>query len=458
MHDLIRIFIDDNDFTEIGANRHNPDAQEPATHGAGVITGYGAINGRNCAVFAQDKSVKGGTIGKSHGEKIAYLIRWAIKTKQPIIGIFNSAGARVQEGIVSVEATAEVVKESVNASGYIPSIAIVVGPCAGGAAYLPVLFDFVIMVENSGTLFLTGPKIIDRVLQQKVSNEELGGFSIHAIKSGLVHFGVKSVREAFELTTRLLKFLPNHYQEQRIKQKSVNSNKINWIKLLENKWNFEVDVEKVIAGIVDDADQVVYNKLYAPNVHCSFCFLDGRSIGVVANQALQMGGCMDVNATNKALRFIQICDAYNIPLLFILNSPGFLPGKIEEENRILGAGAKLFNVVVTSTIPRITLIIGKGTGGSYGGMNCRNLGADLIYAWPSAKFKVMGKDAALSILKDEEDEAHDFSSPYWAANEGIIDDVIMPEESRSVLINGFRMLEQKVVKNPAKKRTILPMN
>ena len=444
--------------------------------GDGVITGYGEINGRLVYVFSQDFTVFGGSLSETHAEKICKIMDMAMKNGAPVIGLNDSGGARIQEGVNSLGGYADIFYRNTLASGVIPQISAIMGPCAGGAVYSPAITDFILMVENTSYMFVTGPNVVKTVTQENVSAEELGGASAHSTKSGVTHFACANEMEAIKHIKRLLSYIPQNCEDTApvypYELKKDESRKVLDVIIPENP-NHPYDIRDVVRGIVDEESFLEVHENYADNIVVGFARIAGRSIGIVGNQPQSMAGVLDNNASVKAARFVRFCDSFNVPLLVLVDVPGFLPGTDQEWNGIITNGAKLLYAFSEATVPRITVITRKAYGGAYDVMNSKHIGADLNYAWPTAEIAVMGaKGAAEIIFKKEIAEAVDpeaklqekvdeytakFANPYRAAHRGFIDEVIFPSETRIKLIKAFKMLENKVDKLPRKKHGNIPL-
>lgn len=471
----IQLLFDKNSFEEYDAFVFSRIDEKPI-HGDGIIIGVGKINKRSVAIFAEDIQVHGGTSGEEHSKKLIKIIDICIKNKIPLIGFLASGGGRIQEGILSMEITSKALRKFIQLSGYVPTITVAYGACAGGAAYLCASSDFNIMVENESFMLLTGPKVVEKVLNQKTTKEELGGTSIHGFKTGNASFVVKNELSVFEKIKKLLSFLPQYYNADVLANKykpSITDKRFELNTILPEQESETYDVSKIIHSLVDNEDLFEINELFAPNIITAFAQLGGRNIGIIANQSAFLGGTFDIDALKKSTRHQQICDAYNIPLLFLLDSPGIMPGVEQEQNGLITFGAKLFHILATLTVPRITLITRKAIGGAFGVMNPKGMGADYNLAWASAEIAVVGAGASLDIIyhkealasnnpsefmkQKKEDFSHQFLNPYVAAKYGFIDEVILPEDSRIKLIKAFKMLENKSENNLPKKRNIIPM-
>jgi len=476
----LSLLLDEGSFEEIGrlvAHRSTQFGLEKQIYlGDGVVTGYGTINGRLVYVFSQDFTVFGGSLSETHAEKICKIMDLAMKNGAPVIGLNDSGGARIQEGVVSLGGYADIFYRNTLASGVIPQISAVMGPCAGGAVYSPAITDFIMMVENTSYMFVTGPNVVKTVTHEDVTSEELGGAMTHATKSGVTHFTCANEVECIEYLKRILTYIPQNCEEAPPKYECFQSatapiKELNTI-VPENP-NQPYDIKEVIEWVCDKDSFFEVHKNFAENIVVGFAFLDGRSIGVIANQPAVLAGVLDINASTKAARFVRFCDAFNIPLLVFEDVPGFLPGTDQEWNAIITNGAKLLFAFSEATVPRITVITRKAYGGAYDVMNSKHIGADINYAWPTAEIAVMGpKGAAEIIFKREIAKAEDpeaklqekvqeytdtFANPYKAAARGFIDEVIIPQDTRKKLIRAFKMLENKVDSLPKKKHGNIPL-
>jgi propionyl-CoA carboxylase beta chain len=440
-----------------------------------VVTGYGTVNGRLIYIFAQDFTVFGGSLSETHAEKICKVMDLAVKVGAPIIGLNDSGGARIQEGVRSLGGYADIFYRNVQASGVIPQLSAIMGPCAGGAVYSPAMTDFTMMVEDTSYMFVTGPNVVKTVTNETVTSEELGGASTHATKSGVAHVTSPNDVECLEDLKRLLSYLPQNNKETPKKLPFELKDEIRDVlsDILPDSANKPYDMHDVIKGIIDKESFYEIHKNYAENILVGFARLGGRSIGIVANQPMFLAGVLDVNSSKKAARFVRFCDAFNIPLLVLEDVPGFLPGTDQEWRGIIVHGAKLLYAFSEATVPRVTVITRKAYGGAYDVMNSKHIGADMNFAWPSAEIAVMGaKGAAEIIFKKEINSAEDkeskwkekeaeyaelFANPYSAAERGFIDEVILPKDTRRKLIKAFSMLEDKKVNTPKRKHGNIPL-
>jgi propionyl-CoA carboxylase beta chain len=475
----LTLLLDEGSFQEIGAfvtHRSNDFGLEKQRFlGDGVVTGYGTIDGRLVYVFSQDFTVFGGSLSETHAQKICRIMDLAMENGAPVIGLNDSGGARIQEGVVSLGGYADIFYRNVRASGVIPQFSLIMGPCAGGAVYSPALTDFVSMVEGTSYMFVTGPNVVKTVTNEDVSSEDLGGASVHSTRSGVAHFAAANEAEAIQHLRRLLSYIPQNCEEKAPEAPYAGGSEIRkqLAELVPANPNQPYDMREVIQGVVDDNSFLEVHAGFAGNIIVGFARLAGKSIGVVANQPAVLAGVLDVHASQKGARFVRFCDAFNIPLLVFEDVPGFLPGTDQEWNAIITNGAKLLYAFSEATVPRITVITRKAYGGAYDVMNSKHIGADMNYAWPTAEIAVMGARGAAEIifrseieaaadkaaaLKGKEDEyAGMFANPYRAAERGYVDEVILPEETRERLIRAFRMLEGKVRNLPRKKHGNIPL-
>ena len=476
----IHFLLDDASFEEIGmlvTHRSNDFGLEKEKYlGDGVVTGYGTINGRLVYVFSQDFTVFGGSLSETHAEKICKIMDLAMKNGAPVIGLNDSGGARIQEGVVSLGGYADIFYRNVRASGVIPQLSAIMGPCAGGAVYSPAITDFILMVENTSYMFVTGPNVVKTVTHEEVTSEELGGAMTHATKSGVTHFACANEIECINHVKQLLSYVPQNCEENAPSLPYENSGselrkELNAI--IPQNANQPYDIREVISGVTDTDSFLEVHKHFADNIVVGFARLAGRSIGIVANQPAVLAGVLDINASTKAARFVRFCDCFNIPLLVFEDVPGFLPGTDQEWNAIITNGAKLLYAFSEATVPRITVITRKAYGGAYDVMNSKHIGADMNYAWPSAEIAVMGAKGAAEIIfkneiasstdkdgkwKEKEAEYQNmFANPYRAAERGFVDEVIKPEQTREKLIKAFKMLENKAEKLPKKKHGNIPL-
>lgn len=443
--------------------------------GDGVVTGYGKLVGRLVYAFSQDFTVLGGSLAEAHAEKICKIMDLAMKNGAPVIGLNDSGGARIQEGVVSLGGYADIFYRNTLASGVIPQLSAIMGPCAGGAVYSPALTDFILMVENTSYMFVTGPNVVKTVTNEDVTAEELGGADTHAAKSGVTHFACENEVDAINHLKQLITYVPSNCEEEapRFPYTAGNESREKLNRIIPANPNQPYDIREVIAETTDSDTFLEVHKDYAENIVVGFARLAGRSIGVVANQPAVLAGVLDVNASKKGARFVRFCDAFNIPLLVFEDVPGFLPGTDQEWNAIITNGAKLLYAFSEATVPRVTVITRKAYGGAYDVMNSKHIGADMNFAWPTSEIAVMGaKGAAEIIFRKEISEASDseaklkekeaeyaelFANPYSAAARGYVDEVIKPDQTRERLIRAFDMLENKVDNLPKKKHGNIPL-
>jgi propionyl-CoA carboxylase beta chain len=475
----LHFLLDEGSFQEIGmlvTHRSTDFGMEKENYpGDGVVTGYGTINGRFVYVFSQDFTVFGGSLSETHAEKICKVMDLAMKNGAPVVGLNDSGGARIQEGVVSLGGYADIFYRNTMASGVIPQISAIMGPCAGGAVYSPAITDFILMVENTSYMFVTGPNVVKTVTHEVVTSEELGGATTHATKSGVTHFACPNEIDAIQHIKKLLSYMPQNCEERAPALPYESSNELRPAlgDLMPENSSQPYDIREVIGHVIDTDSFLEVHKDFAENIVVGFARLAGRSIGIVANQPAFLAGVLDIHSSTKGARFVRFCDSFNIPLLVFEDVPGFLPGTDQEWNAIIINGAKLLYAFSEATVPRITVITRKAYGGAYDVMNSKHIGADMNFAWPSAEIAVMGaKGAAEIIFKREINSAEDkeakwlemeqlysytFANPYRAAERGFVDEVIDPAETRIKLIYAFKMLENKVVNNPRKKHGNIPL-
>ncbi|RPI73295.1 MAG: acyl-CoA carboxylase subunit beta [Ignavibacteriales bacterium] len=444
--------------------------------GDGVVTGTARIDGRPVVIFSQDFTVFGGSLSEAHAEKIVKIMKLAMKTGVPVIGINDSGGARIQEGVVSLGGYADIFLLNTLASGVVPQISLVMGPCAGGAVYSPAITDFIFMVKNSSYMFVTGPNVVKTVTHEDVSFEDLGGAETHAAKSGVSHFIYNNEIETLAGVRKLMSFLPLNFMDRSPKTEFDPNNAVHDERLdsiIPDSPNKPYDMKEIINLLVDDNDFFEVHSGYAENIIVGFGRIGGRSVGIVANQPEVLAGVLDINASVKGARFVRFCDAFNIPILVLVDVPGFLPGTEQEWNGIIRHGSKLLYAFCEATVPKVTVITRKAYGGAYDVMNSKHIRGDFNFAWPSAEIAVMGPKGAVEIIfKKEISKAKDpeaelkkkldeyiekFANPYIAAERGYIDDVILPGDTKLKLINSFNLLETKVDKNPRKKHGNIPL-
>ena len=456
--------------TNFGMDKSHPD-------GDGVVTGCGTIEGRPVYVFAQDFTVSGGSLSKTMSEKICKVMDMALRNGAPCIGLNDSGGARIQEGIDALAGYGEIFERNILASGVVPQISAILGPCAGGAVYSPALTDFTFMVKNTSYMFLTGPAVVKSVTGEEVSQEELGGASVHASKSGVAHFAAENEQEAIATIRELLSYLPqNNLESAPFLETADPVNRVDDAlnAIIPDNPNKSYDMYQVIRSIVDDGRFLEIHKDFAKNMIVGFAHMNGRSVGIVANQPGVLAGVLDINASRKAARFVRFCDAFNIPLVTLVDVPGFLPGTQQEYGAIITNGAKLLYAFGEATVPKVTVTLRKAYGGAHIVMSCKQLRGDVNYAWPSAQIAVMGADGAVNVLhakemkenpqqasaifEEKKKEYEDlFSNPYQAAQKGYIEDVIEPRNTRFRVIRALEQLAGKQASVPAKKHDNLPL-
>ncbi|HWH01159.1 MAG TPA: acyl-CoA carboxylase subunit beta [Pilimelia sp.] len=478
----IALLLDPDSFVELDElARHrstNFGLERTRPYGDGVVTGYGTVDGRPVCVFAQDFTVFGGSLGEVFGEKIIKVMDLAMKTGCPIIGINDSGGARIQEGVVSLGRYGEIFFRNVRASGVIPQISLVMGPCAGGAVYSPAVTDFTVMVDGTSHMFITGPDVIKTVTGEDVAMEELGGARTHNTRSGNAHYLAADEDDAIEYVRALLSYLPSNNLDEPPAW-SVDSTMeltdadVELDTLIPDSANQPYDMHRVIEGVLDDGEFLEVQALYAQNIVVGFGRVEGRPVGVVANQPLHFAGCLDIAASEKAARFVRTCDAFNIPVLTFVDVPGFLPGTGQEWDGIIRRGAKLIYAYAEATVPKVTVITRKAYGGAYDVMGSKHLGADLNFAWPTAQIAVMGAQGAVNILYRAELKAADdpaalraekiaeyeetLANPYLAAERGYVDAVIRPAQTRVQVVRALRTLRTKRESLPPKKHGNIPL-
>jgi len=458
-------------FKEIGAFAGEPE-QNP---GEGVVTGYGLINGREVYVYAQDFTVSGGSLGRMHSQKTCKVLDLAMRTGTPIIGLNDSGGARIQEGVDALNGFGEILYRNTMASGVIPQICVIMGPCAGGAVYSPALMDFIFMVQGTGQMFITGPQVIQVVTGEDVSMEELGGAITHSEISGVAHFTGENEESCLDMVKKLLSYLPANNQEKPpvlpVKAPAVNQEEL--LCIIPDQSYLTYDVKKIINVIVDDSEFFEVYPQYAKNAVIGFGRIGGHSMGIVANQPDYLAGCLDLNASIKISRFVRFCDAFNIPLITFMDVPGFLPGTAQEFGGIIRHGAKILYAYAEASVPKVTIILRKAYGGAYIAMCSSSLRCDIVYAWPTAEIAVMGPESAVNITHRHdienaedpvekkrsliEDYQEKFSNPYVATSRGYVDDVIDPRETRQKIIDAIKILQSKQEFHLKKKHGNIPI-
>lgn len=442
----------------------------------GVITGWGTVDGRKVFVFSQDFTVMGGALGEVFAEKLHKVMDLALATGAPMVGLNDGAGARIQEGVVSLDGYGGIFYRNVQASGVIPQISVILGPCAGGAVYSPAMTDFIFMVREKSHMFITGPDVVKTVTGEEVTLEELGGAGSHSSKSGVASFVANSEEEVLDQVKDLLAFLPSNNLEQSPQiEADDDPDRLcpALTTILPDSSNVPYDMKQVIAEVVDDGDFLEYHAAWGRSIVCGFARIDGRPVGVVGNQPMMLAGVLDIESSEKAARFVRTCDAFNVPLLTFVDVPGFLPGVDQEYGGIIRHGAKLLYAYCEATVPRIQVITRKAYGGAYVVMDSKGVGCDLSYAWPSAELAVMGPQGAVEIIHRRElaeaanpeerrvelvdDYTERLANPYLAAERGYIDDVIDPAETRRKVVAGFRLLESKRERIPERKHGNVPL-
>lgn len=471
----IDLFLDPGSFNEINVFSSTTDIKDLKNPGEGVVTGYGTVNGRKVYVFAQDFTVAGGSLGLVHAEKICKVLDLAMRTGDPVIGLEDSGGARIQEGVDALKGYGEIFYRNTIASGVIPQISVIMGPCAGGAVYSPALTDFIFMVRETSQMFITGPQVIKAVTGEEVSMEQLGGADTHNSTSGVAHFAAEDEEQCIAMIKQLLSFLPANNLEEPPQFEAAlpagDSGEL--LEVVPDQPHMSYDVKKIIKLVVDRGEFFEVQADYARNGVVGFARLDGKSVGIIANQPDHLAGCLDINVSDKIARFVRFCDSFNIPLVTFMDVPGFLPGTAQEYGGIIRHGAKMLYAYSEATVPKITVILRKAYGGAYLAMCSSSMRADLVYSWPTGEIAVMGPEGAVNIIyRNEIKEAEnpvearkelvqkyrdDFANPYVASARGYIDDVIDPRETRKKLIEGFKALDGKRVDMPRKKHGNIPL-
>ena len=482
----IEMLLDEGSFVEMDkyarhrSTNFGQEANRP--YGDGVVTGYGTVDGRQIAVFAQDFTVFGGSLGEVFGEKIVKIMDFAMKIGCPVVGLNDSGGARIQEGVASLGLYGEIFKRNVHASGVIPQISLIMGPCAGGAVYSPAVTDFTVMVDQTSHMFITGPDVIKTVTGEDVEFEDLGGARSHNTKSGVAHYMGSDEADAIDYVKALLSYLPsNNLEDPPVYGEELDLAVTDEDRFLDtvipDSANMPYDMKGVIEHVVDDGEFLEVHPLFAPNMICGYARIEGRSVGVVANNPMQFAGTLDIDASEKAARFVRTCDAFNVPVLTFVDVPGFLPGTDQEWDGIIRRGAKLIYAYAEATVPLVTVITRKAYGGAYDVMGSKHLGADINLAWPTAQIAVMGAQGAVNILyrkqlaaaesegRDVEEARQEFitayedalANPYVAAERGYIDTVITPSNTRMNVSRALRALRRKRESLPAKKHGNIPL-
>ena len=479
-YERLDILLDPGSFREIDAfvqhRANNFGMNERRYPGDSVVTGWGTIDGRLVYVFSQDFTVVGGTLSEVHAEKICKIMDMAMKTGAPLIGLNDSGGARIQEGVESLAGYADIFLRNTLASGVIPQISVIMGPCAGGAVYSPALTDFTVMVEGTSYMFITGPDVVRQVLNEEVTFEELGGASVHSSRSGVCHLVALDETQSLIIVRELLSYLPqNNLEDPPVSVMNDDPLRTNASldDIIPENPNRPYDMKQIIQQIVDDEVLFEIHENYAANIICGFARLGGYSVGIVANQPMVLAGVLDITASEKAARFIRTCDAFNVPIVTFVDVPGYLPGTDQEHNGIILSGAKLLFAYCEATVPKLTVTTRKSYGGAYCVMSSKHIRGDLNLAWPTAEIAVMGPEGAVEIiyrreLRNSQDpestKAHlandyrkKFANPYIAAERGFVDDVIEPRDTRPRLINALQVLQNKRDQNPAKKHGNIPL-
>ncbi len=476
----IELFVDEGSFEEIDMlvkHRSKDFGLDKEQYlGDGVVTGFAKVDGRPVALFSQDFTVFGGSLSETHAEKIVKIMNMAMKMGIPMVGLNDSGGARIQEGVVSLGGYADIFLLNTLASGVIPQISVILGPCAGGAVYSPAITDFIFMVKNSSYMFVTGPTVVKTVTHEDVSFEDLGGAETHASKSGVAQFIFDNEIETLNGVRRLISFLPLNFMDRPLEKEFDNNSlklDVRLDKIVPDNPNKPYNMKEIINLLVDDEDFLEVHSEYAENIVVGFGRVGGMSVGIVANQPQVLAGVLDINASVKGARFVRFCDAFNIPLLVLVDVPGFLPGTEQEWNGIIRHGSKLLYAFCEATVPKVTVITRKAYGGAYDVMNSKHIRGDFNFAWPSAEIAVMGPKGAVEIIFKKEisksqspemelsnklnEYIEKFANPYSAAERGFIDDVILPNETKLKLVNAFNLLKTKVDKNPKKKHGNIPL-
>ena len=474
----IELLLDPGTFVEIGAfveHRSRDFGMEEEVYlGDGVVTGYGKVSGRLVYIFSQDFTVFGGSLSETHAEKIVKIMDHALQNGAPVIGLNDSGGARIEEGICSLSAYSRLFYLNTVASGLIPQIAVIMGPCAGGASYSPALCDFVFMVKGTSQMYLTGPQVIKTVTGEDITAEQLGGAAMHMQKSGVAHFAYPDDASCLQGVRRLLSYLPDSCEGKPLSREGKPMDLCRWLpSVVSENQRLTYDVRAVIGAFADKRSFLEVQSEFARNMVVGFARIDGKPVGVVANQPRYLGGSLDFNAADKAARFIRCCDCFNIPLISLADVPAFLPGKEQEQNGVIRHGAKLLYAFSEATVPKVCLILRKGYGGAFCAMNSKSMSADIVYAWPIAQIAVMGAPGAVNIifrkqiaaaadpeaersrLIDEYEEM--FMNPYYAAQRGYVDEIIRPEDTKQKLVSALRALETKHDERPHKKHGNMPL-
>ena len=472
----LEVLLDEKSFEEwdmfVEHRCHDFGMHEKAVPGDGVVTGYGTINGRLVFVFSQDFTVFGGSLSETHAEKIAKIMDQAMRVGAPVIGLNDSGGARIQEGVASLGGYAEIFQRNVLASGVIPQISVIMGPCAGGAVYSPAMTDFIFMVERSSYMFVTGPDVVKTVTHEEVSAEELGGATTHSTKSGVADGAFENDLETLLMVRRFFDFLPANNRDNVAQRESVDPperDEPSLDRLVPADSNRPYDIKELITKVVDEADFFELKPDFAQNIVIGFGRMQGRTVGIVANQPMVLAGCLDINSSVKAGRFVRFCDCFNIPILTFVDVPGFLPGTAQEYGGIIRQGSKLLYAYAEATVPKVTVITRKAYGGAYDVMSSKHLRGDVNFAWPSAEIAVMGPKGAVEIIFREDlgdsdkiekrtNEYRDkFANPFVAGSRGFIDDIILPHTTRRRICRSLSMLREKKLENPWRKHGNIPL-
>lgn len=472
----IELFLDDGSFEEwdmfVEHDCHDFGMADQRTPGDGVVTGHGLVNGRPVFVFSQDFTVFGGSLSAAHARKICKVMDQAMKTGVPVIGLNDSGGARIQEGVASLAGYADVFQRNVLASGVVPQISLIMGPCAGGAVYSPAMTDFIFMVKDSSYMFVTGPEVVKTVTNEEVTAEDLGGAITHTTKSGVADLAFENDVEALLQLRRFLGYLPlNNREKPPVRPTDDPADRIDMSldTLIPDNPNKPYDMKELITKIADEGEFFELQPGHAANIIIGFARIDGHPVGIVANQPMVLAGCLDIDSSKKAGRFVRFCDAFNVPIVTLVDVPGFLPGTAQEYNGIIKHGAKLLFAYAEATVPKVTVITRKAYGGAYDVMSSKHLRGDLNYAWPSAEIAVMGPKGAVEIIfrADRDDPAkieqrteeyrQKFANPFVAGSLGFIDDVILPHGTRRRIAKGLRLLRNKQLENPWKKHDNIPL-
>jgi propionyl-CoA carboxylase beta chain len=470
------VLLDEGSFEEfdmfVEHRSHDFDMAAQRIPGDGVVTGWGTINGRVIYVFSKDFTVFGGSLSKAHAEKIVKVQEMALRNGAPIVGLFDAGGARIQEGVDSLAGYADIFLQNVLSSGVIPQISVIMGPCAGGDVYSPAMTDFIFMVKDTAYMYVTGPDVVKTVINEDVSHDELGGWRVHALKSGVSDGAFENDLEALAQVRRLVDFLPPSNRDKAPRRQSFDDPdraEPSLDSLVPANPNKPYDMKELLLKIVDEADFLEISPEWAKNIICGFGRMDGDTVGFVANQPQVLAGVLDIDASRKAARFVRFCDAFNIPVVTLVDVPGFMPGTKQEQGGLIKHGAKLLFAFAEATVPKVTLITRKAYGGAFDVMSSKNIRGDLNYAWPTAEIAVMGPKQAVEIIfradigdteklsvREADYKAH-FANPFVAASRGYIDDVIMPHGTRRRIIRALKSLKTKSVTNPWKKHDNIPL-